>query len=66
DRPDSASFPLEAIEVQGNTVFTPEDLDAIIKPLQGQNVTLNQLRDVANTLTQLYINEGYINSRAVL
>ncbi|WP_275414284.1 MULTISPECIES: POTRA domain-containing protein, partial [Spirulina sp. CCY15215] len=31
-----------------------------------QNVTLNQLRDVANTLTQLYINEGYINSRAVL
>jgi hemolysin activation/secretion protein len=66
DRTDSPSFPIEAIRVEGSTVFTPEDFSPILDPLQGQNVTLGQLEAVADAITQLYVSEGYINSRAVL
>ncbi len=66
DRPSSPSFPLKTIEVEGSTVFTPEDFAPLINPLQGQNVTLDQLQGVAEAITQLYLDRGYINSRAVI
>ncbi|NER25328.1 MAG: ShlB/FhaC/HecB family hemolysin secretion/activation protein [Symploca sp. SIO1C2] len=64
--PDSVSFPIQKINVEGSTVFAPEDFAPLIEPLTGQNVTLNQLRGVADAITQLYLEQGYINSRAVL
>ncbi|NET54906.1 MAG: ShlB/FhaC/HecB family hemolysin secretion/activation protein [Symploca sp. SIO2E6] len=64
--PDSTSFPIERINVEGSTVFTPADFAPLIEPLTGQNVTLNQLRGVADAITQLYLEQGYINSRALL
>lgn len=64
--PDSPSFPIQEIKVEGSTVFTSEDFAPILTPLEGQNVTLNQLRKVADAITQFYLDQGYLNSRAVL
>ena len=66
DIPDSPSFPIQTIQVEGSTVFSPTDLAPLIDPLTGQNVTLNQLREVADAITQLYLDQGYLSSRAVL
>ena len=54
------------IEVVGSTVFGPEDFNPIVQPLEGREVTLQQLTDAANAITQLYLTDGYVTSRAVL
>ena len=61
----SISIPISKIEVIGSTVFGPDELDPIIKPLEGSTVTSEQLRDVTEKITKLYIDKGYLNSRAV-
>ncbi|ACK70073.1 Polypeptide-transport-associated domain protein ShlB-type [Gloeothece citriformis PCC 7424] len=57
---------IEKVQVEGSTVFTSEDFAPIIQPIEGKTVTQQQLREVVSAITQLYINEGYLNSRAVL
>jgi hemolysin activation/secretion protein len=54
------------IEVKGSTLFQPEAFAAIVQPLEGRTVTLEDLQKAADAITQLYLNQGYITSRAVL
>jgi hemolysin activation/secretion protein len=63
---ETVQIPIQRIEVVGSTVFTDEDFAPIVQPIAGQSVTLEQLRAIADQITQLYLNEGYITSRAVL
>ncbi|NEO26477.1 MAG: ShlB/FhaC/HecB family hemolysin secretion/activation protein, partial [Kamptonema sp. SIO4C4] len=60
------TFSLDTIMVENSTVFTPEDFAPITTPLEGEMVTLSELQQVADEITQLYIDQGYLNSRAVL
>ncbi len=60
------TIPVSKIEVTGSTIFTAKDLDPIVKPLEGRSVTLEELRQAADAITQLYLNQGYITSRAIL
>lgn len=62
----SVKFFVRQINVTGSTVFKPEDLAPIIKPLEGQEVSLEQLRQAADQITQKYLDRGYITSRAVV
>lgn len=59
-------IPVRQIEVIGSTVFTPAELAAVTSPYEGRSLTLEQLRQIADAITQLYLNRGYITSRAVL
>jgi hemolysin activation/secretion protein len=54
------------IEVVGSTVFGAKQFDPITKPLEGRSVSVEALRQAADAITQLYLNQGYITSRAVL
>ena len=67
--PDTPASPetvyINRIEVLGSTVFNTEEFDPIVKPLQGRSVTLQELRQAAQSITQLYLNEGYLTSRAL-
>lgn len=54
------------IQVEGSTVFGSQEFDPIIQPLRGHRVTLAELTSVANAISQLYIQQGYLTSRAVL
>ncbi len=59
-------IPVRVIEVTGSTIFAPQEFAPITRPLEGQDATLEQLRQVADAITQLYLDRGYITSRAVL
>lgn len=64
DRP-AASFWVDQIQVVGNTIFQSE-IDALVAPLVGQNLTLAQLLDLRTAITQLYVDQGYVSSGAFL
>ncbi|MCL1475683.1 ShlB/FhaC/HecB family hemolysin secretion/activation protein [Argonema antarcticum] len=59
-------FPIRKIEVIGSTVLSPDEITTITKPFEGRDVTLSELRNLADAITKLYIDRGYITSRAVL
>ena len=63
--PDSTGIQVEKIVVTGNTIFEAQ-INSIIQPLEGQTVTLEKLQEAADQITQLYLNQGFLTSRAVL
>ncbi|MFZ9739670.1 MAG: ShlB/FhaC/HecB family hemolysin secretion/activation protein [Prochlorotrichaceae cyanobacterium] len=56
---------IEEIRVVGSTVFSLEQLNAVVNPYEGQTLSTDQLKALLNAVTQLYLNEGYYTSRAV-
>ncbi|XHX79839.1 MAG: ShlB/FhaC/HecB family hemolysin secretion/activation protein [Stenomitos frigidus ULC029] len=62
----SPTISITNVEVIGSTIFGAKELDPITQPLKGQTVTLEQLRQTADAITQLYLDRGYITSRAIL
>jgi hemolysin activation/secretion protein len=64
--PNAIQVQVERIEVLGSTIFQTNDFAAIIDPLQGRSLSFDELRSAADAITQLYLDRGYITSRAVL
>lgn len=62
----SQTIEIGRVEVIGSSVLTAEEIAGITKPFEGRAVTLEELRGVADQITQLYLNQGYITSRAIL
>ncbi len=62
--PETIKIFVRQIEVTGSTVFNAEDFDPIVKSFEGRELTIEELREVADEITQLYINRGYITSIA--
>ena len=56
---------IEQVQLIGNTVLTPEDLAPLLQPIQGKAIAPEQVEDVANAITQLYVSKGYITSQAL-
>lgn len=59
-------IPVTRIEVTGSTIFTQKDFAPLLKAVEGREATLEELRQVADAITQLYLDRGYITSRAIL
>ncbi|NEU82645.1 ShlB/FhaC/HecB family hemolysin secretion/activation protein [Nostoc sp. UIC 10630] len=53
------------IQVVDSTVFNETDFNPVVKPFEERDLTLEEIRQAADAITQLYLNKGYINSRAV-
>ncbi|MBN4004797.1 ShlB/FhaC/HecB family hemolysin secretion/activation protein [Nostoc sp. LPT] len=53
------------IQVVGSTVFNENDFNPVVKPFEERDLTLEEIRQAADAVTQLYLNKGYINSRAI-
>ena len=64
--PSTQTIPVKTIKVTGSTVFGSQQLNPIVQPYEGRTLTLEQLREVADKITQLYLDQGYITSRAIL
>ncbi len=64
--PDSQTIQVQKINVTGSTIFRPDQFNPIVQPFEGRSLTLEQLREVADKITQLYLERGYITSRAIL
>jgi hemolysin activation/secretion protein len=56
---------VNSIEVQGNTIFEQE-IDELIQPLLGREVSFDQLIALRSAITALYTSQGYITSGAFL
>ncbi|MCU0545435.1 MAG: ShlB/FhaC/HecB family hemolysin secretion/activation protein [Oscillatoriaceae cyanobacterium Prado104] len=59
-------FLVQKIQVTGSTILSQEEINALIKPIEGRSSTLEELRQVADKITEIYLDRGYITSRAVL
>lgn len=59
-------FRLESLQIQGATVYTQERLQQVVGSFLGQSVTLQELYAIADRITQLYRNDGYLLSRAIV
>lgn len=64
--PNLQTIQVQKIEITGSTVFSPNQFNPIVQPYEGRALTLEQLRQVADKVTQLYLDRGYITSRAIL
>ncbi|NET25502.1 ShlB/FhaC/HecB family hemolysin secretion/activation protein [Okeania sp. SIO1I7] len=59
-------IPVQRILVLGSTILTPEEINSLTRPLEGRLVTLLELRQIADQITEIYLERGYITSRAIL
>ncbi|AFZ50866.1 ShlB/FhaC/HecB family hemolysin secretion/activation protein [Dactylococcopsis salina] len=57
---------VEAFEVVGNTVFTSTELTKVLAPFTNRPLSFTELLEAQRTLTNLYIQEGYITSGAYI
>jgi hemolysin activation/secretion protein len=57
---------VQRIEVIGSTIFSEDDFAPITQPFEGRSLTVEELRSIADRITQLYLDGGYITSRAIL
>ncbi len=55
---------LESVELEGNTVFENEELNALVKPYLNSRVSIDELEELRRLITQHYISKGYITSGA--
>ncbi len=67
-QPQFSSTPIAVrkISVTGSTVLTPAELANLTQPLEGKSATLQDLQALADRITQLYLDRGYITSRALI
>src|SRR5258706_5663403 len=67
--PLAGAVPVKGLAFEGNTRFSSERLTREVAEILGRNggnLTLDDLEEVRQKLTLLYINAGYINSGAIL
>ncbi|MFB2836190.1 ShlB/FhaC/HecB family hemolysin secretion/activation protein [Floridanema evergladense] len=56
---------VDGYQVEGSTVFSKEEFDAVLKPFVG-NISFAQLLQARSAVTQLYVSKGYITSGAFI
>lgn len=66
DESDDVAIPIRQVNVTGSTVLTDTEIQTIVAEVEGQTVSLDRLRQVADQITQIYLDRGYITSRALL
>ena len=57
---------LKGIEFDGNTVFTDEELLALVKDRIGKKAGVEELEAIRKTVSQHYFDAQYVNSGAVI
>lgn len=57
---------VETVRITGSSLFTTADFEGAIAPLLGRLATESELQRIADQVTERYLAEGYITSRAVL
>lgn len=63
---DGPTLALNRVDFDGNTAIEDAALQAIAEPYVGREVSLEEMFRLRDALTLAYVNEGYVNSGAVL
>ncbi|MEM9150379.1 MAG: ShlB/FhaC/HecB family hemolysin secretion/activation protein [Cyanobacteria bacterium P01_F01_bin.3] len=64
--PSNGEVLVNEVQVIGSSVFGDAEFDPIFSNYEGRNLGLRELRQIADDVTQLYLESGYITSRAIL
>ncbi len=59
-------FLLNKVEVRGSTILTPEEIAELTQPLEGTEVSFDDLQTLADRITQIYLERDFISSRAIV
>ncbi|MDQ3563352.1 MAG: ShlB/FhaC/HecB family hemolysin secretion/activation protein [Pseudomonadota bacterium] len=54
------------VNVTGNTVLDDQQIEALTRRVVNRSVTFAELKNTADAITQLYVEQGYLTSRAAL
>lgn len=57
---------VQAIEIQGSTVYPPGELRALTAPYTNRTISVADLFQLADEITAKYRNDGYVLSRAIV
>lgn len=63
---DSTTIQVQRIEILGNTVFSPEEIAAVVAPFENKIVSFEELLALRSAITDLYTSNGYTTSGAFL
>jgi hemolysin activation/secretion protein len=61
-----SSIFLNKVIFEGNSIFSDAELNQVIKPYLNKNINPEQLQQLKNDITKHYIDNGYINSGAII
>ena len=64
--PASAPFEVQSIAISGNTVFDTPTLHALVADFEGKSLTLSQVGELADRITDYYRTHGYPLARAII
>jgi len=65
--PDKAPKTLiNKIQVEGAALLSGQEIQDIVSPFQGKELSMNQMQRIADLLTDAYRKKGYVTSRAYL
>lgn len=65
-KPESTqAFYIREIRVMGSTIFSQKDFAPVVKPFEGRVLTKEEIKQASDAITQLYLNQNYLTSRAV-
>ncbi|MBE9035214.1 ShlB/FhaC/HecB family hemolysin secretion/activation protein [aff. Roholtiella sp. LEGE 12411] len=66
--PDSnqVTFKVDRFVFKGNTVLTTQQLEAVVAPFTGKEITLTELYAARSAVTDLYLEQGYVTSGAFI
>ncbi len=59
-------FTVQRFNVVGSTVFSPQELDTVLAPFTNRPLTFSELFQARSAINQLYIEQGYITSGALI
>ncbi|MFN3164318.1 MAG: POTRA domain-containing protein [Pseudohongiellaceae bacterium] len=62
----STSLAVTDIVVDGSSVFSAEDISAVVAPFENRDLSPENLQELLRRLSLLYFNNGYVNSGVVL
>ena len=57
---------VNSIELQGATVFSAAELEAMFAPYLDRQVSMEELQDLRLALSQSYLSQGYVNSGVII
>jgi len=60
------SIRLVDVRVQGNTVFSEQELAELTAPLENQDVSFETLQELRHELSRRYVDRGYVTSGVVI
>jgi hemolysin activation/secretion protein len=61
-----ATVTVTQFNVEGSTVFSPEELATVLEPFTNRPLSFAQLLEAQQAITQLYFDKGYITSGAFI